>query len=190
MLGADEIGPVSLKPHGGMGIFPRGHPDRVPAQHVRRQGIRYEYMCLNVYHQRLSVSQQKHKGWRPWLKFISHERDRYPPDQRVSTDTGQSQCPLDSGGEGMGKGEQYLPCTNSNECKLDEPCRVQCRGYRASGTVRHKLHRLAAGEMDFREGNQLQKQGKGEERQEIQGHAGRKEKAQKTSVEAALEPSP
>ena len=35
-------------------------------------------------------------------------------------------------------------------------------------------------------GNQLQKQGEGEERQEIQGHAGWKEKAQKTSVEAAL----
>ena len=87
----------------------------------------------------------------------------------------------------MGKGEQCLPCINSNECKLDEPCRVQCRGYRASGTVRHKLHRLAAGEMDFREGNQLQKQGKRKERQEIQRYTGRKEKAQKTSVEAALE---
>jgi hypothetical protein len=74
---------VSLKPHGGMGIFHKGHPGRVPAQHVRRQGIRYEYMCLNVYHQRLSVSQQKHKGWKPWLKFIGHERGRYPPDQRV-----------------------------------------------------------------------------------------------------------
>jgi len=83
VLSADEIGPVSLKPHGGMGIFPRVHPDRVPAQHVRRQGIRYEYMCLNVHHHRLSVSQQKHKGWRPWLKFISRERGRYPADQRV-----------------------------------------------------------------------------------------------------------
>ena len=64
------------------GHIPKG-TDRVPAQHVRRQGIRYEYMCLNVYHQRLSVSQQKHWGWRPWLKFISHERSRYTPDQRV-----------------------------------------------------------------------------------------------------------
>ncbi|MDG6933749.1 MAG: transposase [Nitrososphaerota archaeon] len=74
---------MSLKPYGGVGIFPKGHPDRVPAQHVRSRGIRYEYMCLNVYHQRLSVSQQKHKGWRPWLKFISHERSRYPQAQRV-----------------------------------------------------------------------------------------------------------
>ena len=29
------------------------------------------------------ISQQKHKGWRPWLEFISQERSRYPPDQRV-----------------------------------------------------------------------------------------------------------
>ena len=79
----DVIGPVSHRPHGGAGIFPRGHPARVPAQHVSSQGIQYEYMCLNIYHQRLSVSQQKHKGWRPWLKFISHERSRYPSDQRV-----------------------------------------------------------------------------------------------------------
>ena len=40
--------------------------------------------------------------------------------------------------------------------------------------------------MGFREGSQLQKQGEGEERQEIQGHTGWKEKTQKTSVEAAL----
>ncbi len=86
----------------------------------------------------------------------------------------------------MGKEEQRLPCAHSNECKLDEPCRVQCRRHRESGTIRHKLHRLAAGEMGFRESNQLQKQGEDEERQEIQGHAGWKEKAQKTSVEAAL----
>ena len=41
--------------------------------------------------------------------------------------------------------------------------------------------------MGFREGDQLQKQGEGEEGQEIQGHTGWKEKAQKTSVEAALD---
>ena len=86
----------------------------------------------------------------------------------------------------MGKGEQCLPRPKSNEYKLDEPNRVQCREYRASGTVRHKLYRLAAGNMGFREGNQLHKQGEDEEGQEIQGHAGWKEKAQKTSVEAAL----
>ena len=40
--------------------------------------------------------------------------------------------------------------------------------------------------MGFREGDQLQKQGEGEEGQEIQGHAGWKKKAQKTSLEAAL----
>ena len=40
-------------------------------------------MCLNVYHQRLSVSQQKHKGWRPWLEFVSHEGSRYQPNQRM-----------------------------------------------------------------------------------------------------------
>ncbi len=35
--------------------------------------------------------------------------------------TGQLLRSLDSGGEGVGKGEQCLSCPDSNECELDEP---------------------------------------------------------------------
>jgi hypothetical protein len=28
---------------------------RIPANYKKLQGVRYEYVCLNVYHQRLSI---------------------------------------------------------------------------------------------------------------------------------------
>jgi transposase len=83
VLSIDEIGPISLKPHGGKGWFPEKKPDRVPSTYQRFKGIRYEFMCLNVYHQELSVWQQKKKGGVPWLEFLKLERSKYPMDQDV-----------------------------------------------------------------------------------------------------------
>lgn len=83
VLSADEIGPVSLKPHGGKGWFREKKPGRIPATYNRYNGTRYEYMCVNVFHKRLSVRQQRHKGGKPWLEFLKHERAKYPMDQDV-----------------------------------------------------------------------------------------------------------
>jgi hypothetical protein len=83
VLSADEIGPVSLKPHGGKGWFQEKKPGRIPATYHRMNGTRYEYMCLNVFHKQLSVRQQSHKGGRPWLEFLKYERGKYPMDQDV-----------------------------------------------------------------------------------------------------------
>jgi len=83
VLSVDEIGPVSLKPHGGKGWFRKKKPDRIPATYHRNNGTRYEFMCLNVFHKQLSVRQQAHKGGKQWLEFLMHERARYPLDQDV-----------------------------------------------------------------------------------------------------------
>jgi transposase len=83
VLSADEIGPISLKPHLGTGLFTKKHPDKVPANYRREKGICYEYFCLNVFHQELSVHQYFGKGGRIWLDFLKKERDKYPMNERI-----------------------------------------------------------------------------------------------------------
>ena len=83
VLSLDEIGPFSLIPHGGMGWFRQEHPSRIPANYYKFAGVRYEYLCLNVYHQQLSVKQYEHKGKDPWLDFLKNQRSNYPPDEMV-----------------------------------------------------------------------------------------------------------
>ena len=83
VLSMDEIGPLSLRPHGGKGWFPRGHPQRIPSTYTRLRGTRYLYLTLNVYHQRLTGKFYRHKGGGPWLDYLQRERARYPSDHRV-----------------------------------------------------------------------------------------------------------
>jgi transposase len=83
VLSVDEIGPISLKPHGGQGWFPQGRPGRIPATYTRDKGTRYEYACLNVFHQQMSVRLVEHKGRRYWLNWLKYQRSKYPPEQRV-----------------------------------------------------------------------------------------------------------
>ena len=83
VLSLDEMGPFSLIPHGGKGWFRQTDPGRIPANYKKLQGVRYEYVCLNVYHQRLSIKQYECKGGEPWLEFLKNQRSNYPLDQRV-----------------------------------------------------------------------------------------------------------
>ncbi|MBM4248279.1 MAG: IS630 family transposase [Euryarchaeota archaeon] len=83
VLSMDEIGPVSLTPHGGKGWFSEKQSDRIPSLYKRLGGTRYEYMCLNVFHKQLSFRQHKYKGGKPWLDFLKQERSKHPIDQDV-----------------------------------------------------------------------------------------------------------
>ena len=83
VLSVDEIGPVSLQPRGGKGWFPKGKAGTIPATYTKTEGVRYEYACLNIFHQQLSVRQEQHKGKRIWLRFLKYQRAKYPEDQRV-----------------------------------------------------------------------------------------------------------
>jgi transposase len=83
VLSLDEMGPFSLVPHGGRGWFRQNDPGRIPANYHKFGGVRYEYICLNVYHQRLSVRQYEHKGGESWLEFLKKERSSYPLEQRI-----------------------------------------------------------------------------------------------------------
>jgi transposase len=83
VLSLDEIGPISLQPHGGKGWFRKGLPGRIPATYTRPHGARYEYACLNVFHQILRVRQEEHKGSGIWLRWLKYQRAKYPPEPRV-----------------------------------------------------------------------------------------------------------
>ena len=83
VLSLDEMGPFSLIPHGGRGWFKQNDPGRIPANYTKNEGVNYEYVCLNVYHQMLSVKQYAHKGGEPWMEFLKGERSKYPLHQRI-----------------------------------------------------------------------------------------------------------
>jgi hypothetical protein len=83
VLSLDEMGPFSLIPYGGMGWFTQKDPMRIPANYHKLLRTRYEYICLNVYHQQLSIKQYEHKGGVPWLEFLKDQRSKYPVDERV-----------------------------------------------------------------------------------------------------------
>jgi hypothetical protein len=83
VLSMDEIGPVALRPHGGKGWFKKTKPRRIPATYHKSSGVRYEYLCLDVFHQQLSVQQVAGKGEAPWLAFLQRERGKYPSEMRV-----------------------------------------------------------------------------------------------------------
>ncbi len=83
VLSMDEIGPISLRPHGGRGWFRAGHPARIPSTYTRLKGTRYLYLTENVYHKRLSGRFYRHKGGALWLDYLERERAKYPTDQRV-----------------------------------------------------------------------------------------------------------
>ncbi len=83
VLSLDEMGPFSLIPHGGKGWFRQTDPQRIPANYHKYEGVRYEYISLNVYHQQLSVKQYDCKGGVPWLEFLKGERSKYPISQRM-----------------------------------------------------------------------------------------------------------
>ena len=83
VLSLDEMGPFNLIPYGGRGWFEQKNPGRIPANYNKFQGVRYEYICLNVYHQTLDLKQYEHKGGVPWLEFLKEERSKYPLDERV-----------------------------------------------------------------------------------------------------------
>jgi hypothetical protein len=83
VLSLDEMGPFNLIPYGGRGWFEEGNPARIPGTYNKFQGVRYEYICLNVYHQQLAVKQYEHKGGEPWLEFLKDQRSNYPLNERV-----------------------------------------------------------------------------------------------------------
>lgn len=74
MLSLDEMGSFSLIPHGGRGWFEQNDPGRISANYHKYEGVRYEYVCLNIDHQMLSVKQYESKGGEPWLEFLKDER--------------------------------------------------------------------------------------------------------------------
>jgi len=47
-IGPDEFGPLAIRPHGGAGWAPAGHPDRLPANYHKLHGVRQFHGCYSV----------------------------------------------------------------------------------------------------------------------------------------------
>ena len=103
------MGPISLKPHGGKGWFRKGLPGRIPATYKKQNGTRYEYACLNVFHQTLSVRQEEHKGGADLATVREVPAFEVPCGPEGLHHPGRAQRPLDPRGEGVGEDPQGDP---------------------------------------------------------------------------------
>jgi len=79
----DEIGPISLMPHGGRAWFRWESPEPIPSAYKRLCGTAYLYLTPDDYHPKLSGRFYRHKGGDAWLDYIRRECGRYPNNQRV-----------------------------------------------------------------------------------------------------------
>lgn len=83
VLSMDETGPIPLIPQGGEGWFEEQRPGRIPAEYSKTYGRAYYFLCLNVYHQRLSGRTYLKRNSKNWLALAKAERSKYPADQKV-----------------------------------------------------------------------------------------------------------
>ncbi|WP_237048347.1 IS630 family transposase [Lentzea guizhouensis] len=58
----DQFGPLSIRPHHGLGWAPRTHPDRLPATYTRTHGIRYFHGCYSPVDDQLWGVMRRRKG--------------------------------------------------------------------------------------------------------------------------------
>ena len=124
VLSMDEIGPISLKPHGGKGWFRKGLPGRIPATYDETGGgpIRVrlsERLPPDVERQAAGAQGRSNLASIhevPALEVSSRSKGLHHP--------GRTQRPLDSGDLRVGEGPQSHPRPLGNRRQLDEPRRM------------------------------------------------------------------
>jgi transposase len=83
VVSVDEMGPISLQPHGGHTWARSGHPDRVPATYKRLGGVRYLMGAYDYYHQRFRGYLSRRKTGADWVRFLRWVRSKYPSGGRI-----------------------------------------------------------------------------------------------------------
>ena len=79
----DEMGPIQLIPHHGVGWAPIGRPERLRATYNRRGGTRYLFGAYDVHADRLHGRLRVHKAAHDVLGFLHTIRMRYPHRRRI-----------------------------------------------------------------------------------------------------------
>ena len=189
VLSMDEIGPISLQPHGGKGWFRSGHPERIPSTYKRLKGTRYLYLTLNVYHQRLSGRLYRHKGGEPWLDYVQREVEKYPKDQRVYLIQDNLSAHWTPDVRGWAKDNRVTLVASAHPSELDEP-RREPRGRSAeAGAGGVELRVVDRSAERGGASDRLSESGTRTTQEEVPGHPDAKvESSPTTYLEAALVP--
>jgi transposase len=74
----DQFGPLSIRPHHGVGWAPRSHPDRLPATYQRTHGIRYFHGCYSFVNDQLWGVMRRRKGGDHSLSALKSMRKARP----------------------------------------------------------------------------------------------------------------
>ncbi len=79
----DEFGPLGIRPTAGNGWAPRGHPEKLPANYHRTQGVTYFHGCYSVGADTLWGTNRFHKGTANTLKALQSIRASCPDGQKI-----------------------------------------------------------------------------------------------------------
>ncbi|MFJ6687073.1 IS630 family transposase, partial [Streptomyces werraensis] len=74
----DEFGPLGIRPTGGSGWFPKGHPGRHPATYHRTHGVSYFHGCYSIGDDTLWGINHRRKGAVNTLKALKTIRAARP----------------------------------------------------------------------------------------------------------------
>ena len=124
VLSLDEIGPISLKPAGGKGWFPKGLPGRIPATYVRHDGTRVPVRVPERLPPDAERSPRGAQGRANLAEVAEVPAGQVCRDRAGLHDSGRPQRPLDAGDPRVGEGPQGDPGPFCDERLLDEPGRV------------------------------------------------------------------
>ena len=83
VISFDQMGPISLRPHGGAGWAQRKRPERQRATFNRRHGIRYVMGAFDVHADRLRVRLRPRRRGSDNLAFLKQIRGSYPKRLRI-----------------------------------------------------------------------------------------------------------
>lgn len=79
----DEIGPIPRVPQGGSARFPKGLPERIPAERRREDGTTGELLMLKVDRRPVLGHVDRTQPSANWLRFLKEERAKYPEEESV-----------------------------------------------------------------------------------------------------------
>lgn len=79
----DEFGPLGIRPTAGNAWAPRGHPNKLPANYHRTQGVTYFHGCYSIGADTLWGANRFHKGTSNTLKALQSIRAACPDGQKI-----------------------------------------------------------------------------------------------------------
>ena len=83
VVAGDEMGPISLKPHGGRTWARSTHPRRVRATYHRHGGTRYLFGAYDFYHDKMHGYLVRKKDTASWVRYLRYVRSKYPNGGKI-----------------------------------------------------------------------------------------------------------